>query len=215
MRKLKINKPLDVPGWTNSIQHREYKDLVAELPENPRVLEIGCGYGRSTWAWLDALPPTSTYCVLDNFRLTSKWLHKSQYTNYKRINPIIASFIWKCNKRNTTQREIFDKFISYHPNQQIIKTVWEMDSDDWIVSKEFTNNWDLVYLDDRHEYEVMKQWLSIFSNVSIVCGDDYNRIFQGIIDAVDEYSKDKNVYKHITRAANFFIIKNKSRLTNT
>jgi len=90
-----------------------------------------------------------------------------------------------------------------------------MDSDDWIVSKEFTNNWDLVYLDDRHEYEVMKQWLSIFSNVSIVCGDDYLPRFQGIIDAVDEYSKDKNVYKHITRAANFFIIKNKSRLTNT
>ena len=69
-----------------------------------------------------------------------------------------------------------------------------------------------MYLDDRHEFHVMKEWLKLFSDVSIICGDDYHKEFPGIIKAVDSYSRKKNKYKEVFNDENFFVIKN--NLTN-
>jgi len=96
--EFKINNALDIPGWTRKSQHDLYKNLVQELPKNPKILEIGCGWGRSTWAWLDVLPSNSTYCVLDNFSLSSQWCYQSQYRKYKGRNPINAQSIRKWKK---------------------------------------------------------------------------------------------------------------------
>jgi hypothetical protein len=210
---LKIKHSLDIPGWTFYPQHKLYKSLVQDLPKNPRILEIGCGWGRSTWAWLDALPSSSMYYVLDNFNLTSHWCYHSFYKKYKGNNNMMAKSIKRWAKSDTNQLEIFKQLISQHPNNKIIKKIWKLDSDDWIASDEFSNNWDLVYLDDRHTFEVMKKWLKLFSNVQIVCGDDYSIKFPGIIKAVDGYARKNNKFKEISKAANFFVIKN--HLTNS
>ena len=210
---LKISNALDIPGLTSPEQHFYYKILANELPKNPRVLEIGCGWGRSTWAWLNVLPSSTKYCIVDNFELPAQFL-LFQYETYQNKNPIIAKLIKEWAKNNTNQRKIFDKLISQHPNKKILKKIWHLHSDNWIGSEEFTDNWDLVFLDDRHYFDVMERWLEIFSHVPIVCGDDYAEDFPELVKAVDEYVlKNKQHKKLVVRPGRFFyIIKNK--LTN-
>lgn len=211
---LKIKRALDIPGWTFSPQHKLYENLVKDLPKNPRILEIGCGWGRSTWAWLDVLPSSATYYVLDNFNMKSHWCYQSFYKKFEGNNYSMAKSIKRWAKSNTSHLEIFEQIILQHPNNKIIKKIWKLDSDHWITSEEFTNNWDLVYLDDRHTFQVMQKWLKLFSNVQIVCGDDYSTEFPGIIKAVDGYARKNNKFKEIPKFANanFFVIKN--HLTN-
>ena len=197
MKRIKVAKALDVPGWTPEKQHIYYKEVVKFLPNNPKVLEIGCGWGRSTWAWLDVLPQTTSYYILDSFEL-----------GYKRVTNINSRLNLKRIKcRNLSQREIFDEIIVQHPNSSIIKNVWHMKSEDWLQSKHFTSKWDLVYFDDDHSYDTVKRWLEKFSKVPIVCGDDYSINHIGVKKAVDEYA---NVNKDITPLPllNFFIVKN-------
>ena len=82
-----------------------------------------------------------------------------------------------------------------------------MSGDTWVESEYFDKEWDLVYLDDDHSYSAVKKWLEIFSNVPIVCGDDYNTTWQGVVSAVDEYTYKTNCSLQIM-PDNFFVIKN-------
>lgn len=186
---MKINSAEDVPGYTNINQHNCYKELVKKLPNKPKILEIGCLYGKSTWGWLDALPHDASYFVLDNFQ--SKTVDHTEIKKLQKFN----------------QRYIFDKIIKQHPNNKIIKTIWQMNGKDWIEDL-FTADWDLVYLDDDHSYEVVYNWLVLFQNVKIVCGDDYSLNHIGVVEAVDEYESKYNAYKQIHKSSNFFVLKN-------
>jgi len=193
---LNVSSALEIPGATFPKQHTAYKSLVSQLPNSPRILEIGCGYGRSTWAWLDVLPKNTSYYVLDNFKL--------QYHTFRRWS---GSFAKRAIKLKMSQREIFDTVIKRHPNESIIKQVWHMEGRDWIQSEYFTNEWDLVYIDDDHTYYTVKTWLKNFNKVSIVCGDDYCSDWEGVMNAVDEYSISNLCTKEIM-PGNFFVIKN-------
>jgi len=194
----------EVPGWTSTQQHNKYKDIAEHLPKNPRVLEIGCGWGRSTWAWLDALPATTDYYILDNFSLQlgntlrkKNWLKKWPHINEKARKT-----------KNLTQRKIFDGLISQHPNKDIIKTIWHMNGEDWLQSNHFTNNFDLVYLDDDHSFNAVSTWLNTFKNVPIVCGDDYNvKCFPQVIEAVNNYTIENEKYLLVPISC-FYVIKN-------
>ena len=188
-----------VPGWTSTYQHECYDNLAKELPKNPKVLEIGCGWGRSTWAWLDVLPSSTQYYVLDHFNMpTERLVHTSSINN---------KFLKYVKSRNLNQRSIFNKIIHQHKNFSIIKDVWEMDVQDWRLSDYCTTNWDLVYLDDDHSYDNVSTWLKLLHNVPIICGDDYNKtMFQGLVKAVDDYSNYYKCKKQIL-PGDFFVLK--------
>ena len=199
-----ITSAVNVPGWTTNVQHRNYEDLVNILPKNPKVLEIGCGWGRSTWAWLDVLPDTTEYHILDNFSMPYWALRKSVFMvraniNYKQLKRIY--------KQNIAQREIFDVIIKQHPKQHLIKKVWHMPGEEWKSCEDYTTEWDLVYLDDDHSYLTVNNWLERFTNVPIVCGDDYHPSHAGVVSAVDEYDKNTDFTKQIL-PGNFWVIKN-------
>jgi len=190
----------DVPGLTHIEQHKHYKSLVDLLPKNPKVLEIGCGWGKSTWAWLDVLPSDCSYYILDRFLLSEKDL--------KRANRSFAKFL-KQNKLKIRQKTIFFSIIQNHPNYNVIKEVWEMFDYEWQQSDFYTTNWDLVYIDGNHQYSVVKDWLKRFQNVPIVCGDDYSpETWPELVYAVDEYSEKTKCKKIIMQKEDFWIIKN-------
>ena len=199
MKKLlKPKSASQIPGWTSEAQHIQYQKLLDQLPDSPKILEIGCGWGRSTWAWLDILPKTAEYFILDNFCLSYRTLLKT----YRDRN-----FLKRVNANKLYQKDIFDQIIIQHPNYFNIKEIWNMSGKDWIQSDYFTTDWDLVYFDDDHSYDAVTRWLQIFSKVPIVCGDDYLLTHLGVKNGVDDYCNNNPCIKEIM-PGNFFIIKN-------
>lgn len=195
-----ITSPYDIPGWTTRNQHDYYKSLVNLLPKNPKVLEIGCGWGRSTWAWLDVLPDNASFFVLDHFKLTYRTLLSTGIHPYSKVAKRIR-------KQNIDQREIFDNIIKQHPRINLLKKLWHMNDHQWKTSDYYTTNWDLVYLDDDHNYPAVSNWLERFTNVPIVCGDDYHSKHKGVVSAVDEYAEKTGCEKKILPGS-FWVLKN-------
>ena len=171
---------MDVPGFTLPEQHEFYTDVVKKLPKNPRVLEIGCGWGRSTWAWLDVLPETTEYYILDNFWMPSKDLTKTIPEPDPRLLRTIT-------KNNLNQRQIFNHVIRQHKNFKNIKEIFHIDGAKWATSNQVRTDFDLVYIDDDHKYAAVKRWLDLFIDVPIICGDDYHPLWPGVVQAVDEH----------------------------
>ena len=200
----KVSFASQIPGWTEKKQHEHYEDLVNILPKNPKVLEIGCGWGKSTWAWLDVLPDTTEYHIVDHFklpfsRLVSFGARRRSLITYKQLKRI--------RNQNIGHREIFDAIIKQHPKHHLIKKVWHMNNDQWKSCEDYTTEWDLVYLDDDHRYLAVSNWLERFKNVPIICGDDYHPSHIGVVSAVDEYDKNTESTKQIL-SGNFWVIKN-------
>ena len=206
---LKCKYASDVPGWTSKLQHSQFIKLIEHLPDRPKILEIGCGYGRSTWAWLDVIPKNTDYYILDNFNLNFNDIFKPGYTGWRQFTKPEQNrqFVKKVLDNKYTQREIFDRIIILHKKYNNIKKIWHMAGSTWLDSECFSKEWDLVYLDDDHSYSSVKRWLEIFANVPIVCGDDYHTDWQGVVSAVNEYTRISNSSLQIM-PDNFFVIKN-------
>ena len=166
----------EIPGWTHYWQHDYFPELVKLLPDNPNVLELGCGYGRSTWAWLNALPLHTKFYIVDNFTLED---YNSQ-----------------------TQKEYFLNTIEQHPKFTVIKKIFHEDYESW--EKNNNLNFDLVYIDADHRYEQITKQLEYFKNVPILCGDDYEYKHPGVVKAVDEFKV--KYTKKFTLIKNFFIL---------
>tara|TARA_R110000796_G_scaffold246198_1_gene370853 strand:- start:2887 stop:3513 length:627 start_codon:yes stop_codon:yes gene_type:complete len=200
-----ITSANDIPGWTTDVQHELYKDVANLLPQVPNVLEIGCGWGRSTWAWLNVLPSDTKFFILDTFGLTNEYLffasklidNKEEFYQYARY----------VEKENIQHRDIFDKIIQQHPKFYLIEKIWQENTIDWFGGKDVITDWDLVYYDGDHDYQAVKDMLRLFEHVPVVCGDDYAPDFQGTIDAITEYANEKTCSVEIL-PGRFWMIKN-------
>jgi hypothetical protein len=161
MSRLKVNSANDIPGWTHHWQHEHYPGLIKSLPPDSRMLEIGCGYGKSTWAWLDNLPKNFRLDILDNFSLE--------------------------DIDGEPQKKYFFNTIKQHPNYSVIYNI--IDSDYFRWKENNLVNYDLVYIDADHSFDMLLDQLEYFKDVPILCGDDYEYKHPGVVDAVDEFSK--------------------------
>lgn len=192
----KILNVQQVPGFTTPGQHRCYEDIIQKLPENPRILEVGCLYGKSTWGWLDVLPPNGSLTVVDSF--TSLSLYKSRLIS--KISPENAfNFIWYAEDNSwikpnwqelchLPQYKLFEKIIHQHPCSEQLKEVHN------ILSEEYRNlgmskDFDCVYLDDDHNYNNVLDWLHYFDKVPIICGDDIT--LHTVSEALREYQTEQ------------------------
>lgn len=184
----KATDALQIPGWTTKRQHSFYKKIVCNLPNDPKVLELGCGYGRSTWAWLDILPSTASYYVVDSFLLGNHVLDKiAPHTDIP---------------KHLSQREIFEKVIKQHKNLSIIKNIYKQRAEDWLHSKENHNNYDLIYLDNV----VLKKLRTALSDKTIIQFLEKSKIFCGD-DRWDEFYRQNN-FNILYNLGIFFVIKN-------
>jgi hypothetical protein len=181
---IEIIKYSDIPGLGNF--NLIYEELVSNLPPNASILEVGVGYGRGTWAMLDAMTEHMTLDVIDV--LNSDGLSKTAFRdgsfprtltpkNYKRLSKIMSS---------TSQKEVFMNIISQHPKFSQLKHVHAMLSSDYI-SQNNRNNFDLVFLDGDHSYKTVSQELEYFKDCTVITGHDYNSRHPGVIKAVSKF----------------------------
>lgn len=210
-----IQSANDIPGWTNVEQHRLYNNVVKQLPKKPKILEIGCGWGKSTWGWLDALPVGTEYYVLDIFFLNEHKAHLENLYNkaLKYQKNKLAKYIKKSQNKNKTQYDMFLECVSQHDNFNYIKKIYKDDYFNW--KKQNVIKFDMVYIDGDHSYEHVSDQLKYFKDVPIVCGDDYKEksrdYFKGLMTAVDNYIKDNNKKSELfsNEHEGFYVIYNK------
>tara|TARA_B100001248_G_C27240075_1_gene388945 strand:+ start:60 stop:686 length:627 start_codon:yes stop_codon:yes gene_type:complete len=176
----------DVPGFTSTLQHQYYKKLVQQLPQSPKVLEIGCAFGRSTWAWLDFLPLTSEFYILDTFENNNVWL--PDQADGIQIPADANNFVKSAFKDGYSHYEIFNYIIAQHKNFSIIKKIIKNTYHDAKVYLK-NLNFDLVYLDGDHNYFEVLDQLLFFDNIPILCGDD--SAIDSVRKALFEYGKQK------------------------
>lgn len=205
--ELKITSAEQIPGLTDSNQHIHYYEIAQQLSVNSNVVEVGCGYGRSTWAWLNAIPEQSNLYVVDNFSMAkaSKMIFNKKTKNRfidrninQRFNPDI-DYLKKYFDR--PQKDVFDQIIKQHPKFNLLKDVYPQDFEDWKVTNKI--KFDLAYLDAHHGTEQVASQLEYFKDCKFICGDDYKWISVKV--AVDEFTKQNNYM--LTTFNNFYVIK--------
>ena len=199
--KLKITDKQQIPGLTSQRQHNWYRLLGKKLNESANVLEVGCGYGKSTWAWLDALPSTTNFYVLDSFVLPQPFsasTPRAFQLHYSRQFGMTRKYLKKYF--NADQKTVFNNVIQQHPKFNLIKDIFDSTFQEW----KKTNNieFDLVYLDGDHDYDEVSSQLKYFSNCPCICGDDY--FWPSVSTAVDEFVQWHNC--KLETVGEFFII---------
>lgn len=174
---MNFTKIEDIPGWIKPSQISLIESIAKNLPKNSKVLEIGCGYGRSTWAWLDVLDESCSLDIVDSWQLDVNRL-PTLTENQEAI---------EFGKKHG-QKKLFEEIISAHPKVNLLKNLYNESSKSLIKKKLLDKNYDVVYIDGDHSYNVLYSELTYFSNVKILCGDDYNfRQFKSVIRAVNNF----------------------------
>ena len=198
---LKIKNYNDIPGKISEEQCLEIIEIAKSIPKNSTVIEIGCAWGKSSWAWMHGLPSGTRFISIDPFKddiqaVKQKELKKQR--DLKKDNPVILSILkfWE----STTVHDTITKVLKYHPKRQLIDhQIFCGTSDEFDISN--IDRLACVYIDGDHTYDYVTNDLEKYGSISeIICGDDYkplNTLFShkplvGVVHAVNDYSKKTN-----------------------
>lgn len=176
----------DVPGFNNDTHLENLKSFVSSIPENSKILEIGCAWGGSSWALMDGLPEGCELHICDTFGMNNPQLKQHHYQGVMKKhshNPTVC-FAMDLYMR-TNQRTMFDWCVRQHPRyKEVVKAVYQMPSLSVLAKN---SNWDLVYIDGLHSYENVSLELEYCKDVPFLCGDDYHPVHEGCKKAIDEF----------------------------
>jgi len=184
-------------------QHSHYKELCEHLPKSANVLEIGCAFGKSTWAWLDVLPDHTNFYVLDAFVMPTLYTPSQSRMDTLRFSRVFArprSYLKKYF--NKDQRTLFPYIINQHPRSSLLKNIFDSTFQDWKKTNDL--DFDLVYIDGEHSYAEVSSQLEYFSKSKCICGDDF--LWPGVSRAVNEYVRIHNAKLKLYQE--FFVIYN-------
>lgn len=176
----------DVPGWSNFLHI--HKNLIEYLPDDANILEIGVGFGRSTWSLLDCLKKDMKLTIVDTFDYNSFefYQHSIDAGSKCTLNEKNAKRYSKLSKV-LSQKEMFLQSIKQHKNYQNIQMIYDTSSKKYILKKH-ASDYDLVFMDGSHEYIDVKRELNYFKNCKLIAGHDYkNDNFPGVEMAVEEF----------------------------
>lgn len=192
----------DVPGWVDPLQHKYYQKISNQLPSHPKFLEIGCGWGRSTWGWLDVLPPTTEYYIVDLFTLHYPTLEQEQLDYLMPYTAEVNNYLNSSYSSNKTQQDILTELISQHPNYNIVKNIIPTSFQD--AKQQLRNiQFDGVYLDADHDYNEVYDQLEFFKDTPVLCGDDIH--WQEVRNALFDWAEKFNKEPKIVPGCNMFV----------
>ena len=139
-----------------------------------KIVEIGVYKGRGTALW--------------NVEL----INKSIKYDYYAIDHFEGSEEHKTSGIVPTHEEAIQNLHHFADNLSIIKL------DSISASKLFkAKSLDLIYIDGSHDYKSVlkdiKTWFPKLKSGGIICGDDFNENWQGVVDAVIEFASFKNL----------------------
>ena len=186
----KINQYTDIPGFGHFGDI--YKELLWSLPDDANILEVGVGFGKGTWAMLDAMRKDMSLCVLDSFHNDSYELFNFAVlahggTDNVNISDYETFIVFS---KIYSQRDMFLRCVSQHSKYHQLKTIYTMSSELYISSKHPTT-YDLVFLDGDNSYEAVKEELEYFKYCGVISGHNYNNLgCPGVKQAVDEFMAD-------------------------
>ena len=179
--------PNDIPGWINERHQLRLQQTLSELKPGARILEVGCGFGRSTVCILNHMPPSAQLTTVDTFaHLKPKKMRKKIIKGHERKGITIPTQLRKNTELllHLNQREMWDRMVNAHPRRAHC-TVYEMSSADYIQQNPHTT-YDMVYLDGDHSYPAVSMELNHYQHCAVISGDDYGVSHPGVIKAVDE-----------------------------
>ena len=178
-----IKEYLDIPGQTTSNNLDPILEIASAIRgcgvKKPKVLEIGCAWGRSTWAILDAFKDCE-YHVLD-------WWG---YFQQRQIDQVKSHKIYPYLLENKidiyNHRDVWQFIMKHHKHFESIQTINSMSSLEYI-DKGLKNNFDFVFFDGSHEYDVVSKELEYFKSSSVLYGDDYHPRELGVMRSVHDF----------------------------
>ena len=188
--------PNHIPGWINQRHQDRLAQTLHTMKPNSRILEIGCGFGRSTYQIMTHMPENSVLHTVDTYRhLDPRKFNKKHHKAYKRkgieMDPQLSKHLKMMLQLG--QRGFWDYITAQHPRHSSV-TAYQMTSVDY-MQQHPDNTYDMVYLDGDHSYVTVQKEIAHYEHTDIMCGDDYGPAHPGVIQAVDELRS-----KHPTRA---------------
>jgi len=193
----------DAVGLCPNQQCDKIVDLASKLPDNARVLEIGSWLGKSTIAWLSGLHQNAVLDVLDLFDQESSMVKKVINDNSLQVFTDILNML----DDGKGQFDIWKYYVNNHPNNQIIRNTWCMDSEKYIKNN-MGNDYDCVFLDADHSYKHVSQQLEYFKDVDVICGDDYHKtVWPETVRAVNEFLDKNNRELTVYENVSFYILR--------
>jgi len=182
----KINNSYDVAGFNNKKHLISLGNFVSKIGENSRVLEIGVGFGGSTWELMDSLPKNCELHSCDTFAMNHPQLVNRHVNGVLEKHSNNTAIVYQMEVYRTKgQRSCFDWAVKQHPRyRSLMKQVHQCKSLDVLNDD---SNWDCVYLDGHHAYETVSQELKLCNHVPYMCGDDYHPAHPGCQQAISEW----------------------------
>jgi len=188
----------DIPGKINETQCQQITDIAKSIPKGSTVIEIGCAFGRSTWAWMQGLPAGTRLISIDPFEDDKHKATESAKQIERATSDELVSVI-KFWQQNTCYHTV-TKVLNKHPRRSLIDyTLYQGTSDEFDLLE--INKLACVYIDGNHTYEFVKRDLEKYGSISeIICGDDYKPLdtpsphkpLLGVVKAVGEYGQKTN-----------------------
>jgi predicted O-methyltransferase YrrM len=164
----------EIPGWFS--YQNLYTEIVDKLPNNSNIVEVGAWFGKST-----------------NF-LAQKIKESGKKINFTTVDTFKGSPTEDVhnNTLKVFDNDIYSEFmhstimLDNLSNINVIKDTSVNAKDSFV-----NNSLDFIMIDAGHTYDDVKSdinaWYYKVKPGGIISGDDYIPMFQGVIDAVDEY----------------------------
>jgi hypothetical protein len=167
----------NINGYMYSANTIMFKKVLDTLPQNSTWVELGSWTGRST-----------AYCSVEllNRGLLGKFYSIDTWEGS--IEHVDLDII-----KQKSLEDVFKSNVS-----PILDKITMMKSFSWNAADSFENNSvDFCYVDAAHDYESvtkdLEAWWPKIKEGSFFGGDDYTEDWQGVIDAVNDFFKSKNV----------------------
>jgi len=168
-----------IQGWF--YDPRFYQEVVARLPVNATVVEIGAWRGRSTCCLASIIKQSSkniTLYSVDTWKGSDEGAHRDIIASMR--SSLYGDFI-----NNTKICGVHDVVVSLKKSS--LEAVGMFDD----------NSIDFVMIDGSHDYGSVKDdilgWLAKVRTGGIIAGDDYHETWPGVVDAVNEIFGKDNV----------------------